>query len=78
MTLSRQANRRSRSLRQQRRKGYKAAGYIRGSAPNKMEKACEASVSPPAGCPVAAGHDEGAPGGSALSSAGGETRTLTP
>ncbi len=61
MTLSRQANRRSRSLRQQRRKGHKAAGYVRGSAPNKMEKACEASVSPPARCPGAAGHDEGAP-----------------
>ena len=38
-----------------------AAGYIRGSAPNKMEKACEASVSPPARCPGSAGHDEGAP-----------------
>ena len=48
MTLSRQANRRSRSLRQQRRKGYKAAGYIRGSAPNKTEETSrsEASLQP--------------------------------
>ena len=43
--MSRQANRRSRSLRQQRRKGHKAAGYVRGRAPDRMEKACEASLS---------------------------------
>lgn len=43
--MSRQANRRSRSLRQQRRKGYKAAGYIRGTAPNKMEEASRSEAS---------------------------------